>query len=295
MSQTTGLPAATKNYLVPAGGTTHCVKFGAAIVEGNQTIFDYGSFSLQNNLAFIPQGAYIDNSASLNDVTLTVSPIGYSITISAGAQESVQFPAIIGGKIVFTGLGGIMTAFFVDYPLLPSGSVVTIGSPVTLAAGSEVTIAAPVQIAGGVTLSTSAPLDTIPSATPAGGGGYSVSQTDSGNMLVFAGTIAAGQTSISFNTSQYRIRRFRLSIPASAYITGGADITLFANYDGNTIYNDIVSIPSAAPASPAGQLYTIDLDFGRFTVTGLNNPNVFKVTTSQALTGGSILAQAYTI
>ena len=131
------LPFATTNYLVPLDGTTHVVVAGFVATAVVHKI-NWPAFS-NDNFSFWPQGAYIDNSGSLTDLTLVVKPIDFSVTIAAGAKQIVSWPAPKNQETWLTG-NGPATIFFVNYPLLSTPAEVDGKLSVTLANGATVTI-----------------------------------------------------------------------------------------------------------------------------------------------------------
>ncbi len=108
-------PFATANYLVPLDGTTHTVvaNFVASVTPYK---INWSSFS-NDNFSFWPQGAYVDNSAGIGDLTIKISPIGFTVTIPAGATRVVGWPAPKNQTCEITGNGAV-AIFFVNYPVL---------------------------------------------------------------------------------------------------------------------------------------------------------------------------------
>ena len=131
------LPFATANYLVPLDGTTHVVVAGLVATAATHKI-NWPAFS-NDNFSFWPQGAYIDNSGSIADLTLVVKPIDFSVTIAAGAKQIVSWPAPKNQETWLTG-NGPATIFFVNYPLLSTPAEVDGKLSVTLASGATVSI-----------------------------------------------------------------------------------------------------------------------------------------------------------
>ncbi len=139
------LPFATANYLVPLDGTTHVV-VAELVLTGTAHKINWGSFS-NDNFSFWPQGAYVDNSGSLADLTMVIKPINFSVTIAAGAKQMVSWPAPKSQETWLTG-NGPATIFFVNYPLLSTPAEVDGKLSVVLASGATVSI-------GGQPISTS--------------------------------------------------------------------------------------------------------------------------------------------
>lgn len=102
----------TQNAQPPC--VSHIVRVGLALATGAPVTVDPAAIALRNNAPFVPCGVYIDNSESAAALTMIIQPLGYSITVAAGAQLLTQIPAIAGAKMQFSG-DGDATAFLVDY------------------------------------------------------------------------------------------------------------------------------------------------------------------------------------
>lgn len=108
----------TRNFLVPADGSTHCVRTDFTLAPGVAQVFSWKTFSL-DNFKFYPQGAYVDNTAGTADVLVTVNPIGYTFRIPAGSNKSVQYPAPAADQTISITGNGNVRVFWVDYPTFP--------------------------------------------------------------------------------------------------------------------------------------------------------------------------------
>jgi hypothetical protein len=112
----TPIKQSTNNYMVPASGGTHAVAF-TDLLSGTPTLYDFRQFTL-DNFPFVPQGAYVDNTANDSPVTFTFDPIGLNISVPAQSFAAFNFPAPKGLTVNATG-GGNVTTVWVDYPVLP--------------------------------------------------------------------------------------------------------------------------------------------------------------------------------
>ena len=83
---------ATTSYPVdnapPLAGTEHsvAVSFTASALP---YVVDFSSFS-SGNYTFWPQGGYVDNSLGTADVVITILPINFTVTVTAGQKGSVS-------------------------------------------------------------------------------------------------------------------------------------------------------------------------------------------------------------
>ncbi len=198
------LPFATANYLVPLDGTTHVVVAGLVATATTHKI-NWPAFS-NDNFSFWPQGAYIDNSGSLTDLTLVVKPIDFSVMIAAGAKQIVSWPAPKNQETWLTGNGPV-TIFFVNYPLLSTPAEIDGKLSVTLANGATVTI-------GGQPISTVAELQAY---DPVGAvWANAINQLPADASPTAAGILTTAQL-LAYNGATWD--RVRVATPADALAT----------------------------------------------------------------------------
>jgi hypothetical protein len=269
------LPQTVFNYLVPASGNTHVVKFTGLMTALAPVTFDCESYSLANNFTFIPQGITVQNN-SANPMTVTVNPIGYVETVPAQSQQSLQIPAIKNGSISFSGTGAF-TAYLTDYPLLPqSGSVVLTNSSLDV---SIVGSSAPIQV-------------TLPNK-PSNGSGYLIAPQFAA-LTVASGSLSAGATSANFssttNNTPYKLVLFISSNAYNATLAAPTVETITFTCNGFS-YDFYYTMPNAISTNPDREII-IDLGYATFGLAGSGN-NAYTLASSVAVANGQISATVF--
>jgi len=107
------------NMVVPAGGPK-CVPINVDFTAVAQVLIDGQQIVTQGKIEYL-QGVFIDNSANLNNVSLTMSTTGQVIICPKKSQGYFSImvpdpPQIIGN----TTLGIIIPMFFYNIPIQPA-------------------------------------------------------------------------------------------------------------------------------------------------------------------------------
>ena len=234
------LQFATRNYLVPADGTTHCVK--VTLTPTPQGInLNWDSYS-NNKFRFMPQGCYVDNSTSLQPVTIKIQPIGFTVTVAAGELKAVSFPAPSHQTAVISGTGGELSIFWVDYPVITSGGGGGSVGPGSVTISNTNANPVPVQVVGG------------------GGGSAGPANTDQG--IFWSGTPAGGNTQTFVSKPGVAVRKIVFSIPPNCTDAGGGCEYYFdVAVDGVIIWTSRAWLPAAGVVLPQ-QRYAMDFAGG---------------------------------
>lgn len=268
------IPQTVFNYLVPASGNTHVVKFTGAATPSAPITFDYESYSLANNFAFVPQGVTVQNQ-SANDLTINVQPIGYQETIPANSQQSLQIPAIKNGSMSFNG-NGPFTAYLTDYPLLPqSGAVVLTNTSLNVNLESSA-ITLPVAVA----------------ATPTSGSSYR-NKPVAGITQQFNATLNSATQSVNFNGSTGSPYKLQLFVSKGTLNSGFRGPTIVnVNFTSNGIeYSFPITLESTFLLNDIYLL--IDLTPGQFAPNGAGGNNAYTLALSNPITAGEVYGAIY--
>lgn len=261
--------ASVQNYMVPAGGNTHCIPVGGTFSAVPYKL-DWRQFKI-DNFPFIPQGVFVDNSKGTGALVITFKPLDYSISVPAGIVGQYQFPAMASQTCSIVGLGDA-TLFFVDFPVLPNAGAVSILNTVGVTIEGANNAASPVH--------------TLP---PLNSGGVPYQTTLQPEAAEYHNLkIAAGATSATVKpTAGKRLRRVVLDITDNATLAAAGEITLNVKLNGANIFSVPVYISGGAVINPP---YHIDLPFE---VVGFTVAGAFEIDISTALSAGSVSANGY--
>ena len=125
---------ATYDYLVPADGTTHCVKVKGGLT-GTPYEIDWAAFAL-SDFQFYPQGCFIDNTQGTAPLTLAIPSLDYQAIVPTGAYQNVTFPSPSRCVMQLSGANANAVINFVDFPVIPTMPILATGLP----AGASVEI-----------------------------------------------------------------------------------------------------------------------------------------------------------
>ncbi len=276
MAPVAGSSQGVSNYLVPAGGGTHAVPivgvFGAAPFVQDWSQFKIDSFPFQ------PQGVYVDNSAGAGTLSIEIltgvnGAVFWTVDIPAGAIQAVSFPAPNGHAASITG-NGQATVIFVDFPVLPSGTVVTVNGTVNVAiTGQPIQTSPTVNAAGTPYQNTEVPA----TIQPLYSGAITGAVVTTGNMTPTAGNLY--------------LRKLILSMSDNVTLAAAGLNPVTVTLNGNQIYKENVYIPATAPQNVDGNYWSRELDFAKL---GLNfAAGNLVVTIGTALATGILDVNAY--
>lgn len=263
------------NYLVPAAGQTHCAKIQDAFTATPELI-DWRNFSV-DNFPFSPQGVFVDNSQNTGTLTITILPLNYVVSVPAGAQIQAQFPAPNGQTCTIASTGnGKATCYFVDFPVLPNGSQVSLSGVADVNIASASNAASPVYV-----------------SVPASDGGlpYQSQNIPQNSNYEFVSVAAGSTTANVAPPANSNLRRAKLTISANATLAAAATDLITVTLNGVTIFQVSPYIPTAVGNSE-GSLAQYDLDFSDVAPnTGAAGTLVVTLTT--ALATGVVELSAY--
>jgi hypothetical protein len=235
------------NFLVPAAGQTHCVGIQGAPFTGQVYTADWRQFQL-DNFPFQPQGMYVDNTASSSATTITVMPLGITMTVPPGAFWAVHYPAPNGQQTIISApnsvAGDVCNIWFVDYPVIPfqiSATEATGSQDVTV---TNWTYAGNVPVQGTALATGNVPYRTqeyVPQAAA--------------NYLNGVGNIAPA-------IANQNLRRMKITLSGDAVLAAAGETTLTVQANGVTIYEQTIYLPNAIPAAPVPFYILADEDFG---------------------------------
>src|SRR5690242_20481635 len=213
------------NYLVPAAGTTHAIGFGGRFSAVPYAI-DWRQWKI-DNFPFQPQGVYIDNSKGTVDLTITILPIGYSITCPAGGRRAASFPAPNGQTATITGdPANDAVVTFVDYPVFDDNPNVTYTFQPTASGGLPLRV-----------------------------------QEYAATGEALNGTLNAGATTLTLTpaTANQILRKAIIDISGNATLGAAGAITVTLSVNGVDVFERDIYVPAAASNSFGATL--ADLDF----------------------------------
>ena len=266
----TGTSAAMRNYMVPASGQTHGVTFEGP-VPAQPTLIDWRQYTI-DNAPFQPQGVLIDNTQGTAPLIITFPVMGWTVTCPAGNQLQTSFPAANGQNCYVQGDGvNTVTMIFVDYPVLPSGTQVSVSGTV------QVNIASP------------NPLPVQPNINVAGVP-YQFTLIPSASTF---STFNIPATNLSGNvapTPNTNLKKLRVSITGEATLGAAAEIVVTVTLNGVTIFTDNVFVP--AVAGTGAQLYSTELDFSNVALP-VGAAGTLVTTLSAALATGVVRTQGW--
>lgn len=245
----------TNNYMVPASGGTHAVAMTDTLT-GTPISYDFRTFTL-DNFPFVPQGAYVDNTANDTAVTYNFQPIGLNISVPPNSFAAFNFPAPKGLTCTVTG-GGEVTSVFVDYPVLPQ---VYYGN------------------------SASQPVD-IPAAPVAGA--YLNRIIPAATFEAVHGSISgAGLSAVITPAASANLRKIILDLSGDASLAVAGRTTVTVTVNAKVVYQANISLPAAAANNPWTR--TIDFD----TIAPNSGGAAITVAISTALATGILDINGY--
>lgn len=256
------------NYLVPAAGTSHAVKVSGDFTATPYTI-QWRQFSI-DNFPFQPQGVFIDNTQGSGPLTITIVPMDYNVVCPAGASIQAQFPAPNGQNAVITG-DGTASCIFVDFPVLPTGTEVTLKGTPNVTISGATNQASPVYVA--------VPINSD-------GSPYSVSVVKPPAMAANVHLASATSASVPV-PGQGNLVGASLYISANATLAAAGQTPVSVVCNGTTVFTANVYFPAAPSAN--GSFIPIDLHGVQF--PGGVGTLVLNIGT--ALNAGSIDLNAY--
>lgn len=275
MSPSIGAGNNTSNYLVPAGGATHAIPV-SGVFGAQPEIIDWTQYSI-DNFPFQPQGAYVDNSAGAGALVLQIltgmnGAVFWTVTVPAGAVQAVSFPAPNGEAVSITGDGNA-TIVFVDFPVLPSGTDVTVSNTVS------VDVVSP------------DPLPTSPTVN-AGGVPYQNTEvpvvvTPFFNNAITGAAVTSGDITPAPNTY---LRKLILSLTGNVTLAAAGLNLITATLNGVVVFKENVYIPAAA--IDADEFWVKILDFAKLGLA-VGAAGSLVVTVSTALATGELDINAY--
>lgn len=260
----------TTNYLVPSSGGTHAVPV-SGIFSATAYLIDWRQFAI-DQFAFQPQGVFVDNSQGNDDLTITIEPIGWRVVVPKGAQSSANFPAPNGQTASIVG-DGQASVIFVDFPVLPAGTVVTVSGT------ADVNIVSP------------DPLPTSPTVN-ASGVPYQNTEVPVLTAANYSGAITGSTKTVTITpgTANQYLRKLILSFTGNASTAAAGTNLLTVTLNGVTIYEENVYLPGAA-GTVTGSAYKIDLDFAKLGLYAAAGDLVVTLVT--ALANGLLDVNAY--
>jgi hypothetical protein len=262
----------TTNYLVPAAGQTHAIKFEGTFSAVPYAI-DWRQFRI-DNFPFQPQGVYIDNTAGADDLTILIKPINYRVICAAGQTLEAQFPAPNGQTCEITG-NGDASIIFVDYPVLPSGALVKISGTTSVSIASiptsDILNVQMAPLAQGAV-----PYQTINYAVPA----------TYGFIDLFAGVTTANFAPPA-NTN---LKRLHIAGTCNLALAAAGATVLTVTLNGVTIFQRTLILPN--PGLTSGpDLFSVPLDFDGI---GLNaGAGNLTASLSVGVISGHVMLNAY--
>ncbi len=265
-----GASMTTTNYLVPAGGATHAVPF-EGVFGATPLYIDWRQFRV-DEFPFQPQGVFVDNSAGVGPLTITINPLGWQFVVPAGAVQSGNFPAPNGQTATITGDGQALVVF-VDFPVLPAGTVVTVSGTVN------------------VDVTSPDPLPTQPTVNSAGvpyqNTEVPVTVAAFFNNAITGAVLTSGNITPAANTY---LRKLIMTLTGNVSLAAAGLNTIIATLNGTVVFEEKVYIPAAA--TNLAEYWTRTLDFAKL---GLNAgaAGSLVVTVGTALATGELDINAY--
>ncbi len=272
-----GASQGVSNYLVPAGGGTHAVPV-TGIFSATPEVIDWSQFKI-DSFPFQPQGCFVDNSlgtGTLNVQILTSvnGVVFWTIQVPAGAVQAFSFPAPNGHAVSITGVGQA-NVIFVDFPVLPSGTVVTVTGTV------NVNVVSP------------NPLPTSPTVN-SGGVPYQNTEvpvlvTPFFNNAIKGATLTSGNITPAPNTF---LRKLILTLTGNATLAAAGLDLVTVTLNGVTIYQENVYIYAAVGGSQISDYWVRELDFSKLGLQ-VGAAGSLVVTIGTALATGELDINAY--
>lgn len=275
MNASVGVGNNTTNYLVPAGGATHAIPV-SGVFGGVAEIVDWAQYSI-DAFPFQPQGAFIDNSAGAGALVIQIltgvnGVVFWTVTVPAGAVQAVSFPAPNGQAASITG-DGQATIIFVDFPVLPSGTDVTVSNTVSvdIVSPNPVPVQPTVNSGGVPYANTEVP----------------VAVTAFFNNAITGAVLTSGNITPAANTY---LRKLVLTLTGNTTLAAAGLNLITATLNGTVVFEEKVYIPAAA--TNLAEYWTRTLDFAKL---GLNAgaAGSLVVTVGTALATGELDINAY--
>lgn len=132
---------AVNNYLVPSTGTTNAYPVTGTF-SATPTTVDFRTVEL-NGQRFVPSGVFIDNSAGIADLVITIESMsGFTTVCPAGGRLQTQYPAPMDQIVNIVGNGAAVIVF-VDFPVIPfQVTGASGGNSVSIADGADAALGA---------------------------------------------------------------------------------------------------------------------------------------------------------
>lgn len=270
-----GSSQGVSNYLVPAGGGTHAVPVQGTF-SATPVIIDWSQFKV-DNFPFQPQGVYVDNSEGTGPVVIDIltgvnGNTFWTVTIPTGAVQAVSFPAPNGQACSITG-DGDANVVFVDFPVLPAGTVVTVSNVVS------VDVVSP------------DPLPTSPTVN-ASGVPYQNTEVPVTVSAFFNNAITGASTSsgdITPDPNTY-LRKLILVLTGNVSLAAAGLNLITATLNDIVIWKENIYIPAAA--TDAAEYWSRELDFTKLGLA-VGAAGSLVVTVGTELATGELDINAY--
>lgn len=258
------------NYLVPAAGQTHAVTL-SGVFSNTPYVVDWRQFTV-DNFPFSPQGVFIDNTQGTDALVITIQPLGYTVACPAGAAIQAQFPAPNGQTASITG-NGQATCYFVDFPVLPSGSQVTLNGVAEVDIKSASNAASPVFV--------SVPVDAT--GTP-----YRTQKIPLAATVEYLSLTGALTTTVA-PPANSNLRKMKLALSGNAAMAvAGLDL-MTVTLNGVAVAKISPYIPAAAGTGPT-QIFDFAFDDA---APSAGAAGTLVLTQATALTSGIVELNAY--
>ena len=270
-----GASQGVSNYLVPAGGGTHAVPV-TGVFSATPEVIDWAQFKI-DSFPFQPQGCFVDNSLGTGTLQIQIltgvnGVVFWTIQVPAGAVQAFSFPAPNGHAVSITGVGQA-NVIFVDFPVLPSGTVVTVTGTV------NVNVVSP---------------DPLPTEPTVNSGGVPYQNTEVPvlvtpffNNAITGATLTSGNITPSPNTF---LRKLTLALTGNVSLAAAGLNLITATLNGVVVYSENVYIPAAAADTSIA--WSRDLDFSKLGLSA-GAAGSLVVTVGTALATGELDINAY--
>lgn len=260
----------TTNYMVPSSGNTHVVPISGVFSADPFTI-DWRQFGIEN-FPFQPQGVFIDNTQGAGTLTVTIGPLGWTVTCPAGSQVQAQFPAPNGQSASIVG-NGQADVIFADFPVLPSANAVTIlGGSVAISGPNPLPVSPTVNSGGVPYQNTEVPVTLTNSMY---------------NAAITGAALTSGNITPNANTF---LRKLILSLSGNVTLGVAGLNVITATLNGIQIYKRSIYIPAAA--TNLAQYWEEVLDFAKLGLSA-GAAGSLVVTVGTALATGVLEVNAW--
>ena len=271
-----GASQGVSNYLVPAGGGTHAVPV-TGVFSATPEVIDWSQFKI-DSFPFQPQGCFVDNSLGTGTLQIQIltsvnGVVFWTIQVPAGAVQAFSFPAPNGHAVSITGVGQA-NVIFVDFPVLPSGTVVTVTGTV------NVNVVSP---------------DPLPTEPTVNSGGVPYQNTEVPvlvtpffNNAIKGAALTSGNITPAPNTF---LRKLILTLTGNTSLAAAGLNLITATLNGVVVFKENVYIPAAAVAGLA-DYWVRELDFSKLG-SQVGAAGSLVVTIGTALATGELDINAY--